>query len=141
MVVAIKSQKHGQMETRTALRGNQERHSIRISMGTIAEQSASVSTQQGLMMTAESWTKNWEVVRRIGEGGQGTVDLVRRRLPDETSSNTASQLRKTLLELTSNVYQSAPDHERTTKDLVEILRRLLDLSGEEFGALKTLKNP
>ena len=92
-------------------------------------------------MTAESWNTNWEVVKRIGEGGQGTVDLVRRRLPDDTSGNTASQLRKTLQDLTSNVFPSPPDHERTTKDLVEIFRRLLNSSGGEFGALKRLKTP
>lgn len=97
--------------------------------------------KKGLMMTAESWNTNWEVVKRLGEGGQGTVDLVRRRSPGDTSGNTASQLRKILQSLTATTYASQPDHDETTKKLVETLRRLLNPSEGEFGALKRLKNP
>lgn len=92
-------------------------------------------------MSAESWNTNWEVVKRIGEGGQGTVDLVRRRLPDDLSGNTGKQLREALQDLTSTVHSSPPDHEGNTRKLVETLRRLLNSTGEEFGALKRLKNP
>ncbi|MFO0978276.1 MAG: protein kinase [Planctomycetaceae bacterium] len=91
-------------------------------------------------MSAESWKSNWEVVKRIGEGGQGTVDLVKRRSISDTTGDLHLKLRKTLQELTSNVFAAPPDHEKAAKELVDTLS-LLTFRGGELGALKRLKNP
>jgi serine/threonine protein kinase len=91
-------------------------------------------------MSFESWKSKWEVVERIGEGGQGTVDLVRRRSNIDTNGDLYLTLRRTLQDLTSTVFATPPDHDKVSRELVDTLKSLTSRESE-LGALKRLKNP
>ena len=90
-------------------------------------------------MPQNDWEENWEFVKELGGGGQGTVSLVRRR--NTGTPEPWKDLQQSLLQLISNVHNTAPDHPTAAAKLVAAIDTIKELNEKDLGALKRLHNP
>ncbi|MDD5007249.1 MAG: serine/threonine-protein kinase [Syntrophorhabdaceae bacterium] len=86
------------------------------------------------------YNKRWEIVRKIGEGGQGKVYLVYDRNQMGLKPGLIGDLTSNLRHLSD--YMSMEDRSKTIQSVKEMFKNIVDIADERnHGALKVLHQP